>query len=137
MINLFINKINYDLIKIIKYKDLYKILYQLPYVNLIGIPLKIHKCEIINNMGYNFILRLQNKDDINLIQNIETLFALKIKNYSSVMKDNHIYLKYNSKLKDFYSSYIQTSNEYIYLSISGILYQKKYNIHKPLIHLYV
>lgn len=135
MITLFINQINYDLLRITKYKELYKIMYQLPYINLVGLPIRIHPCKIIWNI--DIFLYITHKEDYAMLKNIDTLFSSKIENYSPIMKDNCIQLKYNQKVKDIYLSYKQKKKEFIYLSIGGILYQKKYNIHKPLVHLYV
>ena len=135
MITLFINKINYDLIRITKYKELYKIMYQLPYINLVGLPIKIHSCKIICDS--NIFLHIDNEADQQMISKIDTLLSSKINNYSPIMKNNCIQIKYNPKVRDIYLSYKQIKQEFIYLSIGGILYQKKYNIHKPLVHLYV
>lgn len=135
MITLFINKINYDLIRITKYKELYKIMYKLPYISLVGLPIKIHSCKM--TWDSNIFLYIDNKEDHHMISTIDTLLSSKINNYSPIMKDNRIQLKYNQKVRDIFLSYKQNKKEFIYLSIGGILYQKKYNIHKPLVHLYV
>lgn len=135
MMTLFINKINYDLIQITKYKELYKITYRLPYISLVGLPIKIHSCKMI--WESNIFLYITNKEDHTMITNIDKILSSKINNYSPIMKDNCIQLKYNPKVKDIFLSYKQYKKEFIYLSIGGILYQKKYNIHKPLVHIYV
>ena len=54
-------------------QDLYKIMYQLPYINLVGLPIRIHSCKIMSDL--NIFLYINHKEDHQMISSIDALLS--------------------------------------------------------------
>mgnify|MGYP006181586643 CR=1 FL=1 len=92
------NKIDYNNIKFKKNK----IIYDLKYINLLGIPIKIYNFNYIINNNNNILkVKLLNQDNITLFKNIDNYFSQNYKNYyNTINNDNVIFIKINDNTKE-------------------------------------
>jgi hypothetical protein len=92
------NKIDYNNIKFKKNK----IIYDLKYINLLGIPIKIYNFNYTINNNNNILkVKLLNQDNITLFKNIDNYFSQNYKNYyNTINNDNVIFIKINDNTKE-------------------------------------
>ena len=109
---LLIKNINKNNIDIIQYNHIYKIIYKLPYISLLGISLIISDIHIREyNDEYSVIIK--DKTSIEILKNIEYNISKKIHNYSSMLKYNRVnyYINFrkNPTLSTNITKYIHSS----------------------------
>ena len=99
----------------IKYsKTNQKIIYVLNNIYIIGIPLKLSNYDIICDINKKLTIKVKDKGDINMLENINDFFFEKYKNkYKKFIKDDILKIKKND-LK------LIKNNETIYISINNI-----------------
>ena len=98
---LIIKQDKFDLNRIkFKYgKKCIKIIYDLKYLKMIGVTLRISKQKI--NQTDNFIfIDLKNTDNLNIIKKIDDYFKSRFKNYISFINNDIIKVKKHTNFKE-------------------------------------
>lgn len=99
----------------IKYSKInQKIIYNIDKITVLGIPLRLKTYTILNDSDKKLILKINDKNDLILLQKINKFFFLKYgKNYKSFIKDNILKIRKNDLN-------LIKNNESIYISINNI-----------------
>ena len=99
---LIIKQDNFDLNRInFKYgKKCIKLIYDLNYIKIIGLTLKLDD-NIITNQTQDFIyINIEKSKNLSIIKNIDNYFKNKFKDYTSFINNNIIKVKKNIKFKE-------------------------------------
>jgi hypothetical protein len=99
----------------IKYSKInQKIIYNIDKITVLGIPLKLKTYTILNDSDKKLILKINDNNDLILLQKINKFFFLKYgKNYKSFIKDNILKIRKNDLN-------LINNNDIIYISINNI-----------------
>ena len=99
----------------IKYSKInQKIIYNIDKITVLGIPLKLKTYTILNDSDKKLILKINDNNDLILLQKINNFFFLKyLKNYKSFIKDNILKIRKNDLN-------LINNNDIIYISINNI-----------------
>lgn len=89
--NIIINKDNFET-KDIKISPKMKLIYSYKNIQILGIPLIINEFDFMLKNNY-IILKLLNKKDIKLFEEIDNYFSEKYENYKKSLLENKIYIK--------------------------------------------
>ena len=114
--------INLEYMNILETSRFYKILYKLPYINLSGIIIKLEDIIITGYTSYYKII-INNKDNIELLKNIEQYLISRISNYRQIDKShdsiNYITIKKNTNTSSIINKY--SGQNMIYINLLKII----------------
>jgi hypothetical protein len=114
--------INLEYMNILETSRFYKILYKLPYINLSGIIIKLEDIIITGYTSYYKII-INNKDNIELLKNIEQYLISRISNYRQIVKShdsiNYITIKKNTNTSSIINKY--SGQNMIYINLLKII----------------
>lgn len=113
--NLLLKENNFDINRIIlkESKKCIKLIYNLDYIYMLGLTIKLNNINYIENENFLFI-ELCNKDQITLLKNINNFIASKIKNYQSFFNGY-----YNIKVKK-HNYYKKNENNTINITLNNL-----------------
>ena len=116
------NTINLEYMNILETSRFYKILYKLPYINLSGIIIKLEDIIITEYTSY-YKITINNKDNIELLKNIEQYLISRISNYRQIVKShdsiNYITIKKNTNTSSIINKY--SGQNMIYINLLKII----------------
>ena len=116
------NTINLEYMNILETSRFYKILYKLPYINLSGIIIKLEDIIITGYTSY-YKITINNKDNIELLKNIEQYLISRISNYRQIVKShdsiNYITIKKNTNTSSIINKY--SGQTMIYINLLKII----------------
>ena len=116
------NTINLEYMNILETSRFYKILYKLPYINLSGIIIKLEDIIITGYTSY-YKITINNKDNIELLKNIEQYLVSRISNYRQIVKShnsiNYITIKKNTNTSSIINKY--SGQNMIYINLLKII----------------
>ena len=116
------NTINLEYMNILETSRFYKILYKLPYINLSGIIIKLEDIIITGYTSY-YKITINNKDNIELLKNIEQYLISRISNYRQTIKThnliNYITIKKNTNTSSIINKY--SGQNMIYINLLKII----------------
>ena len=116
------NTINLEYMNILETSRFYKILYKLPYINLSGIIIKLEDIIITGYTSY-YKITINNKDNIELLKNIEQYLLSRISNYRQTIKThnliNYITIKKNTNTSSIINKY--SGQNMIYINLLKII----------------
>ena len=116
------NTINLEYMNILETSRFYKILYKLPYTNLSGIIIKLEDIIITEYPSY-YKITINNKDNIELLKNIEQYLISRISNYRQIVKShdsiNYITIKKNTNTSSIINKY--SGQNMIYINLLKII----------------
>ena len=116
------NTINLEYMNILETSRFYKILYKLPYINLSGIIIKLEDIIITEYPSY-YRITIKQKDNIELLKNIEHYLMSRISNYRQIVKShnsiNYITIKKNTNTSSIINKY--SGQNMIYINLLKII----------------
>ena len=116
------NTINLEYMNILETSRFYKILYKLPYTNLSGIIIKLEDIIITEYPSY-YKITINNKDNIELLKNIEQYLISRISNYRQIVKRhdsiNYITIKKNTNTSSIINKY--SGQNMIYINLLKVI----------------
>ena len=116
------NTINLEYMNILETSRFYKILYKLPYINLSGIIIKLEDIIITEYPSY-YRITIKQKDNIELLKNIEQYLISRISNYRQIVKShdsiNYITIKKNTNTSSIINKY--SGQNMIYINLLKII----------------
>jgi hypothetical protein len=129
---LLINKFKLANIKIYENIYNYKLMYTVPFVNIIGIPLRLYGVNFSNNeKGY--IIQINNEESVSILTDIDSLMSNMVKgSYNPILKlNNSIIFKNIEKINNLIKKY-ETLN---YIDINIIKIKRSASHCYPLVYI--
>tara|TARA_Y100000389_G_scaffold92615_1_gene89379 strand:- start:1036 stop:1437 length:402 start_codon:yes stop_codon:yes gene_type:complete len=129
---LLINKFKLANIKIYENIYNYKLMYTVPFVNIIGIPLRLYGVNFSNNeKGY--IIQINNEESVSILTGIDSLMSNMVKgSYNPILKlNNSIIFKNIEKINNLIKKY-ETLN---YIDINIIKIKRSASHCYPLVYI--